>query len=80
MADDETQRGPPDNKRLNKGEPYEVAARKARIDAALLDEADIELEAGPPTMPESVASMAASAESAGILGCITDSLFSARTP
>ena len=29
MADDKTKRGSPDNKRLNKGEPYEVAyARK----------------------------------------------------
>ena len=29
MSDDKTKRGSPDNKRLNKGEPYEVAyARK----------------------------------------------------
>ena len=30
MADDKTKRGSPDNKRLNKGEPYEVAYAKAK--------------------------------------------------
>jgi len=30
MADDKTQRGSPDNKRLNKSEPYEVAYAKAK--------------------------------------------------
>ena len=30
MADDKTKRGSPDNKRLNKSEPYEVAYAKAK--------------------------------------------------
>ena len=34
MADDKTKRGSPDNKRLNKSEPYEMAyARKKARDA-----------------------------------------------
>ena len=34
MADDKTKRGSPDNKRLNKGEPYEVAYAKSKAKAA----------------------------------------------
>ena len=30
MADDKTKRGSPDNKRLNKSEPYEVAYAKSK--------------------------------------------------
>jgi len=33
MADDKTQRGSPDSKRLNKGEPYEVAYAKSKAKA-----------------------------------------------
>ncbi len=34
MADDKTRRGSPDNKRLNKGEPYEVAYAKSKAKKA----------------------------------------------
>ena len=38
MADDKTKRGSPDNKRLNKSEPYEVAyAKSKRAKAAAQD-------------------------------------------
>ena len=34
MADDKSKRGSPDNKRLNKGEPYEVAYARKKAKAA----------------------------------------------
>ena len=66
------------------------AARKARIEAALLDEADVEHASakdligqsgsGEATKSVDKSPMAASAETPGILSRISDSLLSGKNP
>ena len=53
MADDKTKRGSPDNKRLNKGEPYEVAyaRKKAKAGGGGSGRAAASARARPPRRP-----------------------------